>query len=63
MMTSVGLGWSVLPDTMLDDSLRVLSVDQPVTRMLGAVGLRGREPGRAARELVDVVREQEAPAG
>jgi len=38
-------------------------VDQPVTRMLGAVGLRGREPGRAARELVDVVREQEAPAG
>ncbi len=56
MMTNVGLGWSVLPDTMLDDSLVVLDVSEPVTRMLGAVGIKGREPGLAARTLIDTVR-------
>ena len=61
MMTSVGLGWSVLPNTMLDDSLVVLPVEQRITRMLGAVGLKGREPGRAARAMLEVVRATEAP--
>lgn len=63
MMTGVGLGWSVLPDTMIDDSLVVLDIAQPITRTLGAVGLSGREPGRAARALLDTVREQEGGPG
>ncbi len=62
MMTGVGLGWSVLPDTMLDDSLVVLPVSPKVTRTLGAVGLKGREPGRAARVLLDQVRAIEGAA-
>ena len=61
MMTSVGLGWSVLPNTMLDSTLVVLDVPEPVTRMLGAVGIRGREPGTAARALLETVQGQ-APA-
>ena len=59
MMTGVGLGWSVLPDTMIDDSLVVLDVSAPITRTLGAVGLKGREPGQAARALLDTVRDHE----
>ena len=63
MMTSVGLGWSVLPNTMLDSTLVVLDVPEPVTRMLGAVGIRGREPGTAARALLETVQGQgQAPA-
>lgn len=56
MMTSVGLGWSVLPNTMLDDTLVTLDVSEPITRMLGAIGIRGREPGMAARTLIETVR-------
>lgn len=59
MMTGVGLGWSVLPNTMLDDSLVVLEVGETINRMLGAVGLAGREPGRAARALLECVRHHE----
>lgn len=57
MMTSVGLGWSVLPNTMLDDTLVTLDVSEPITRMLGAIGIRGREPGKAARTLIQTVRD------
>ncbi|MEQ6884932.1 LysR family transcriptional regulator [Salicola sp. Rm-C-2C1-2] len=55
MMSSVGLGWSVLPNTMLDNSLVALDISDPLTRLLGAVGIRGREPGRAARALLQTV--------
>ncbi|WP_404362377.1 LysR family transcriptional regulator [Marinobacter sp.] len=57
MMTSVGLGWSVLPRSMVDESLCVLPVDRTVTRVLGAVGLRGRLLSRPARSLLSIVDE------
>lgn len=59
MMTSVGLGWSVLPLSMVDDSVRRLDPGFPVTRVLGAVGLSGRQLSGAARALIEVVREEE----
>ncbi|MDX1588633.1 MAG: LysR family transcriptional regulator [Oleiphilaceae bacterium] len=57
MMTSVGLGWSVLPGTMVDRDLVVLPVAAPVSRMLGAVGLWRRDPGPVARALLALVRQ------
>ncbi|MBW0146366.1 LysR family transcriptional regulator [Marinobacter arenosus] len=59
MMTSVGLGWSVLPISMLDDSTYRLDVDFSVSRVLGAVGLSGRQLSLAARALLEIVRQEE----
>lgn len=67
MMTSVGLGWSVLPLRMVDGSLKVLDgvlakateAGHPVTRVLGAIGLTGRQPGNAAKALLSIVQEEE----
>lgn len=59
MMTSVGLGWSVLPLNMVDDSIRPLDLGFPVTRVLGAVGLSGRQLSGAARALIEVVKSEE----
>ncbi|WP_152206712.1 LysR family transcriptional regulator [Marinobacter changyiensis] len=57
MMTSVGLGWSVLPRSMVDESLTVLAINQDVSRVLGAVGLRGRTLSAPARTLLDIAAE------
>ena len=59
MMTSVGLGWSVLPLSMVDNSVQRLDPGIPVTRVLGAVGLAGRQLSSAARALIDVVQQEE----
>ncbi|WP_417538378.1 LysR family transcriptional regulator [Marinobacter sp.] len=59
MMTSVGLGWSVLPLSMVDESLKVLEVKQPVTRVLGGIGLTDRHPGNAAKALLSIVQQEE----
>ncbi|WP_091812124.1 LysR family transcriptional regulator [Marinobacter mobilis] len=59
MMTSVGLGWSVLPQGMIDESVVRIAVNQPVSRMLGAIGLNGRELSAAATGFKRIVREQE----
>ncbi|MBW4933330.1 LysR family transcriptional regulator [Marinobacter sp. F4206] len=59
MMTSVGLGWSVLPIRMLDDSTHRLAMNYPVSRVLGAIGLSGRQLSLAARTLLEIVRQEE----
>lgn len=63
MMTSVGLGWSVLPLRMVDGNLKVLdsvlAAEHRVTRMLGAIGLTDRQPGNAAKALLSIVQEEE----
>ncbi|AXS82041.1 LysR family transcriptional regulator [Marinobacter sp. Arc7-DN-1] len=59
MMTSVGLGWSVLPSRMVDDSLRVLEVGRPVSRVLGGIGLTGRQLGNASKALLAIVQQEE----
>lgn len=59
MMTSVGLGWSVLPRRMVDSSLKILQVNKPVARVLGGIGLSGRQLSNAASALLDIVQEEE----
>ncbi|WP_372980591.1 LysR family transcriptional regulator [Marinobacter sediminum] len=63
MMTSVGLGWSVLPIRMLDNSVHRLDLGFSVSRVLGAIGLSGRRLSLAAQALLAIVREEELNKG
>ena len=56
MMVSVGLGWSALPASMVDESVVALPVAGLVMqRRLGSVRLRGRTLSRAAEALVTML--------
>jgi DNA-binding transcriptional LysR family regulator len=56
MLASVGLGWTVLPRTMADDSLRQLKVNGArIERTLGIVYHRGRSLSRAATAFIDAL--------
>ncbi len=58
MMASVGLGWTILPRSMRDDSLAVISLpDIVMERTLGQIHHRGRSLSRAALALIDSLRE------
>lgn len=57
MMASVGLGWSVLPKTMLAEDIRELKVaDLQLQRPLGYIYHRNRTLSNAASAFVDVLR-------
>ena len=54
MLTSVGIGWSLLPATMLDRQLKILPVAELVLqRSLGVVYHRERTLSNAARALIE----------
>lgn len=54
MMVSIGLGWSFLPETMLDRSLHVQrSSEFAIKRILGVVRHPQRTLSNAARALID----------
>lgn len=56
MLVSIGLGWSVLPHTLLDDSLRVVAVPGlDLTRELGVVRERGRTLSSAGSALLSTL--------
>jgi DNA-binding transcriptional LysR family regulator len=53
MLVTIGLGWSVLPASMVDDSLRVLAVPGlHMERRLGVVSHERRTLSRAAQALI-----------
>ncbi len=53
MMVSIGLGWSLLPETMIDDQLvRLDTGTEPIVRPLGYIHHRDRTLSNAACELV-----------
>ena len=53
MMASVGLGWTVLPHSMLDDTLATLDVqDAGIARELGVIRHEGRSLSRAASAFI-----------
>jgi len=59
MMVSVGLGWSALPVSMMDDSISEIKVrGLKVERQLGFVHLKTRTLSRAANAFLDVLRLQ-----
>lgn len=56
MMIGIGLGWSLLPETMTDTSLNVLNVDAPpVTRELGYIAHKERTLSNAARRFIHLL--------
>ncbi len=57
MMVSVGIGWSVLPRTMLDQAVIHLPVQaHPPCRYLGAVSVKRKTLGNAARAFIHEAR-------
>ncbi|MDZ7781841.1 MAG: LysR family transcriptional regulator [Halioglobus sp.] len=63
MMAAVGLGWTVLPRTMADQSLATLSVEGiGVSRSLGVIHHEGRSLSRAARAFIATLEQHAAPA-
>ncbi|MBE9539582.1 MAG: LysR family transcriptional regulator, partial [Proteobacteria bacterium] len=60
MMTSVGLGWTVLPRSMKDASLVSLKIEETaIERTLGLVYHRDRSLSRAARAFIDSLKAAE----
>ena len=56
MMASVGLGWTILPRSMLDDSLVSLPLgDANIGRTLGVVHHESRSLSRAAKAFMDTL--------
>ena len=56
MLISVGIGWGLLPVTMLDDQIRALSIKElALRRALGTVYHRDRTLSNAARTLNDML--------
>lgn len=54
MLVAIGLGWSVLPRSMLDDSIRAIDVaGLDLQRELGIVWHRRRTQSAAARALIE----------
>jgi DNA-binding transcriptional LysR family regulator len=58
MMVSIGLGWSVLPKTMLDSSLVTLQVSNTqLIRELGCIYHTGRSLSNAARAFIALLKQ------
>ena len=56
MMVSIGLGWSLLPETMIDEQLSCLDTGtEAIVRPLGYIYHRDRTLSNAARELVQLL--------
>lgn len=57
-LTAIGLGWSALPKTMIDDSLQLVHVNKiGIERMLGVVTHRDRTLSNAARHMISTIQE------
>ena len=57
MLVEIGLGWSVLPRTMVTEALSSIPVDAPeMTRELGAVTNPRRTLSNAASAFIDVLK-------
>ena len=58
MMVSIGLGWSILPQTLLtDDTVLVLKLEEAnLSRRLGVIYHARRQPSKAARVFLDTLK-------
>ncbi len=59
MMLSIGLGWGVLPSSIIDNQLHILDVNcPPISRSLGCIYHSQRSLNNAARAFVDLLKEK-----
>jgi len=62
MMASIGLGWSVLPESMIDEGLHILPIDHhPIERPLGYLVHRNRTLSNATRAMIDLLEAARTP--
>jgi len=58
MMVSVGLGWSILPRTLIDDQMTILDIDDlKISRELGIVFHSKRTFSNAARAFLEQIQQ------
>lgn len=58
MLASIGLGWSALPHTLIDENLHILKVEGVnIRRQLGIVLHPERSLSNAAQAMIDVIQE------
>ncbi|MCM2971442.1 LysR family transcriptional regulator [Larsenimonas suaedae] len=61
MMVSIGLGWSVMPESMITDELHVMTLDHPpIERPLGYLFHRHRTLSNAARAMIELLEQAKA---
>ncbi len=58
-MVSIGLGWSVLPKTMIDDEVCAISINCPISRKLGVVYNKNRTLSNAAKMMLDLLQKEQ----
>ncbi len=56
MLVSIGLGWSVLPKTLVSDDLKQLDIKLEMNRQLGMVWHPGRTQSKAVKELIKMMK-------
>ena len=56
MLIGVGLGWSVLPATMIDDQVSVLDIDADIHRTLGVIHHVNRTLSNAGEAFIEMLR-------
>lgn len=56
MLVSIGLGWSVLPQTMVNQHLQKLDIDLEMNRQLGMVWHPARTQSKAAQALIQLMK-------
>jgi DNA-binding transcriptional LysR family regulator len=56
MLVSIGLGWSVLPQTLLNQDLQQLDIRFEMNRQLGMVWHPGRTQSKAVLELIEMMK-------
>lgn len=58
VLAGIGLGWSALPETLIDDSLEVVHIENvSIVRLLGVVTRRGRTLSGAANRMIELIQE------
>lgn len=55
MLVSIGLGWSVLPKTLINQELKQLNLDLTLQRSLGMVWHPARSQSKAALQLIQLM--------
>lgn len=64
VMVGIGLGWSILPTTLLDSSIKALTLKgHHLHRELGCVYHRNRSLSNAAQAFIDALRETAKESG
>ncbi|MCJ8313843.1 MAG: LysR family transcriptional regulator [Saccharospirillaceae bacterium] len=55
MLVAAGLGWSVLPSSMIDDSLKILPIKLELNRELGWIRHKHRSLSNAGKALIGMI--------